>query len=332
MRYRGAPGSAGPGQVAAGSGVTTKELTQVEILTELEPVVEVELARHLSHAKEWMPHEYVPWSEGRTYDGPLGGEAWRPEQSKVAPAVATALAVNLLTEDNLPSYHFEIATLFGRDRAWGTWVHRWTAEEGRHGQAIRDYLLVTRACEPVALERERMVHMSNGFENTHRADALATIAYVAFQELATRVSHRNVGKATGDPVGEALFARIATDENLHMVFYRRLVEAALEVAPDNTIRAIAEVVRTFQMPGYDLPGFQRKALDIALAGIYDIRQHRDNVVLPVLRFWNIWERDFGPEGEKARQELDVVLTELDFAATRFVERRDARAARLAARG
>jgi acyl-[acyl-carrier-protein] desaturase len=177
-----------------------------------------------------------------------------------------------------------------------------------------------------------MVHMSNGFENTHRADALATIAYVAFQELATRVSHRNVGKATGDPVGEALFARIATDENLHMVFYRRLVEAALEVAPDNTIRAIAEVVRTFQMPGYDLPGFQRKALDIALAGIYDIRQHRDNVVLPVLRFWNIWERDFGPEGEKARQELDVVLTELDFAATRFVERRDARAARLAARG
>ena len=31
----------------------------------------------------------------------------------------TALIVNLLTEDNLPSYHHEIATLFGRDGAWG---------------------------------------------------------------------------------------------------------------------------------------------------------------------------------------------------------------------
>ena len=62
----------------------------------------------------------------------------------------TALIVNLLTEDNLPSYHHEIATLFGRDGAWGTWVHRWTAEEGRHGIAIRDYLLTTRAVDPVA--------------------------------------------------------------------------------------------------------------------------------------------------------------------------------------
>ncbi|HEX3610608.1 MAG TPA: acyl-ACP desaturase [Sporichthyaceae bacterium] len=311
--------------------MTTTELTQIEILTELESVVEAELARHLAQAKEWMPHEYIPWGEGRTYDGPLGGEAWNREQSKVDPAVATALAVNLLTEDNLPSYHFEIATLFGRDRAWGAWVHRWTAEEGRHGQAIRDYLLVTRACDPVALERERMVHMSDGFTNDNPGDAIASVAYVSFQELATRVSHRNVGKATGDPIGEALFSRIATDENLHMVFYRRLLEASLEIAPDSTMRAITDVVRKFQMPGYDLPGFQRKALEIALAGIYDIRQHRDNVLLPVLRFWNVWERSFGPEGERARDELDAILAELDSSATRFAERRDARAARIAAR-
>jgi acyl-[acyl-carrier protein] desaturase len=308
----------------------TKPLTEAAILTELEAVVEIELARHLSHAKEWMPHEYIPWSQGRTYDGPLGGEAWKPEHSMVPPATATALAVNLLTEDNLPSYHFEIATLFSRDRAWGEWVHRWTAEEGRHGQAIRDYLLVTRACDPIALERERMVHMSDGFTNNH-GDAIATIAYVSFQELATRVSHRNVGKATGDPVGEALFARIATDENLHMVFYRRLLEAALELAPDRTMRAITEVVRTFQMPGYDLPGFQRKAVEIAMAGIYDIRQHRDNVLMPVLRFWNVWQREFGPEGEKARDELDMILVDLETAASRFTERREARMARLALR-
>ncbi len=309
---------------------TGESLTDEAILIELESVVEQELARHLSHAKEWFPHEYVPWSQGRDFPGLMNGVEWTKADSTVPPAVATALAVNLLTEDNLPSYHFEIAVLFGRDRAWGEWVHRWTAEEGRHGQAIRDYLLVTRACDPIALERERMVHMSDGFRNTNPGDAIASIAYVSFQELATRVSHRNVGKATGDPIGEALFSRIATDENLHMVFYRRLLEATLELAPDRAMAAITQVVKTFQMPGYDLPGFQRKALEIAMAGIYDIRQHRDNVVMPVLRYWNIWEREMGPEGEKARLELDAYLAEIDDAARRFSERREAKLARDAA--
>ncbi|WP_019876203.1 acyl-ACP desaturase [Sporichthya polymorpha] len=311
--------------------MTVEALSDEAILRELEPVVERELERHLKTAKEWFPHEYVPWSEGRNYDGLLEGEAWAPEQSKVPSAVATALAVNLLTEDNLPSYHFEIAVLFGRDRAWGEWVHRWTAEEGRHGQAIRDYLLVTRACDPVALERERMVHMAQGFQNDNPGDAIASIAYVSFQELATRVSHRNVGKATGDPIGDKLFARIATDENLHMVFYRALLEASLELAPDRTMQAITQVVKKFQMPGYDLPGFQRKALEIAMAGIYDLRQHRDNVVMPVLNQWRVWDRDLGAEGEKARLELDAYLSEIDAAASRFTERREARLARQAAR-
>jgi acyl-[acyl-carrier-protein] desaturase len=311
--------------------VTVDELSDEAIIRELEPVVERELERHLKMAKEWFPHEYIPWSEGRNYDGLMEGEAWSRDQSKVSPAVATALAVNLLTEDNLPSYHFEIAVLFGRDRAWGEWVHRWTAEEGRHGQAIRDYLLVTRACDPVALERERMVHMSQGFTNDNPGDAIASIAYVSFQELATRVSHRNVGKATGDPIGDKLFARIATDENLHMVFYRSLLEASLELAPDRTMAAITQVVKRFQMPGYDLPGFQRKALEIAMAGIYDLRQHRDAVVMPVLNQWQVWDRDFGAEGEKARLELDALLDEIDAAATRFEERKAANLARKAAR-
>ncbi len=46
---------------------------------------------------------------------------------------------------------------------------------------------------------------------------------MSFQELATRVSHRNTGRATGDPIADQMLARIAADENLHMVFYRNLV-------------------------------------------------------------------------------------------------------------
>ena len=134
-----------------------RTLSQTEFLLELNPVVEGELNRHIPVAKEWFPHEYIPWSEGRNFDGLLGGDAWLETDSKLTDVARTALIINLLTEDNLPSYHHEIAVLFGRDEAWGDWVHRWTAEEGRHGAALRDYLTVTRAVDPVELEQLRMV-------------------------------------------------------------------------------------------------------------------------------------------------------------------------------
>ena len=35
------------------------------VLTELEPVVAQNLDRHLAIAKEWHPHDYVPWDEGQ---------------------------------------------------------------------------------------------------------------------------------------------------------------------------------------------------------------------------------------------------------------------------
>ena len=297
--------------------------TQIELLTELEPVVGRELDRHLRAAREWFPHEYVPWSDGRNFDGVLDGDAWDPSQSRVSEVARTALVVNLLTEDNLPSYHRDIYESFGTDGAWGTWIGRWTAEEGRHGIAIRDYLLTTRAVDPMTLERERMVHMTQGFASAYDLDMLHTVAYVSFQELATRVSHRNTGKYTDDPMAEKLLARIAADENLHMVFYRNLMQAALELAPDQAVQAILEVVTGFRMPGSDIPGFQRKAVEMAVAGIYDLRSHRDEVVMPVLRYWKIFELEgLSPEGEAARTELSNFMDGLDKQAARFEDKRD----------
>ncbi|WP_020671601.1 acyl-ACP desaturase [Amycolatopsis nigrescens] len=300
------------------------------LLLELEPVAEANLNRHLGVAKEWMPHEYVPWSQGRDF-ADLGGQAWDPEQSKVSPIARTALEVNLLTEDNLPSYHREIERAFGRDGAWGTWVHRWTAEEGRHGICIRDYLLVTRAVDPVELERARMQTMEAGFDSGDK-QLLNVFAYVSFQELATRISHRNTGRYTEDPIAEKLLARVAMDENLHMLFYRNLVTAALEVSPDAMMRAITDEVVGFQMPGSIIPSFVRKAALMAKAGIYDLRIHHDDVIWPLLRHWDVFAIEgLGAEGEQARDELSEFLTALDKQATRFEERRELARARELAR-
>ncbi len=308
-------------------------MSQTDLLRELEPVVEENLERHLKVAKDWMPHEYVPWDEGRTFDGVLGGQAWEPGHSKVSDVARTSLIVNLLTEDNLPSYHHEIATVFGRDGAWGTWVHRWTAEEGRHATAIRDYLLVTRAVDPVALENARMTHMGAGFESPNHDDLLRSLAYVSFQELATRISHRNTGKITRDPVADQLLARIALDENLHMLFYRNLLGAALQASPNQTMRAIVEVVRSFEMPGSTIEDFTRKSVQMALSGIYDLRIHHDDVISPVLRAWGVFDlQGLDAEGEKAREELVTILAGIDDAAGRFEDKRNTHREKMADRG
>lgn len=306
---------------------------QLRLIRDLEPVVATEFARHMGVQKNWYPHEYVPWSEGRTFAGPLNGDAWEAKDSKLSGIAQDSLVLNLMTEDNLPSYHTEIAIAMGRDGAWGNWIERWTAEEARHAIVIRDYLMATRGVDPYELEDLRMAHMQLGYQTPYDTDMLHTVAYVSFQELATRISHRNTGRISNDPIAEALLQRVSLDENLHMIFYRNLLGKAMDLEPNAAMRAITDVVSNFAMPGVGMPGFGRKAVQIALAGIYDMKQHLDDVVAPVLRAWNIFDReDLSGDGAMAREELSVFLEKAGQEANRFTEKRDAHFERLIARG
>jgi acyl-[acyl-carrier-protein] desaturase len=305
-------------------------ISDVDLLHELEPVAAANLDRHLGLAAEWMPHEYVPWSQGRDFDS----LPWEPGQSTLSDLAQVAFEVNLLTEDNLPSYHREIAVGFGLDSAWGAWVGRWTAEEGRHGIAMRDYLMVTRGVDPIALERGRMHQMQVGYRSGAKTP-LRVIMYVTFQELATRIAHRNTGRYAQDPLAEKLMARIAADENLHMIFYRNLGTAALELDPNQAVQAIRDEVLGFEMPGTGIVDFAKKARRIADAGIYDLRIHHDEVLNPVLRHWKFFQLDgLSAEAEQARDEVAQFLQAVDGMATQQAERRarrDAAAGRAADR-
>jgi acyl-[acyl-carrier-protein] desaturase len=211
------------------------------------------------------------------------------------------------------------------DGAWMNWIGRWTAEEGRHAIVIRDYLTVTRNLDPTLLERGRMSQLQRGYDHD-APDTLHGLAYVAFQELATRISHQNTGKYSNDPVADKIMARVAADENLHMVFYRDILGAALQIDPSAAVRAIVDEVLDFAMPGAGIPGFSRKAAQIAKAGIYNIRVHRDEVLMPVLKHWRVFDlQGLDPEAEQARERLRTHLDELDVAAKQF-EAKMARAA------
>lgn len=276
--------------------------------------LEKALESHLERAQMWYPHEYVPWGQAKDFEE----LPWAEAQSRLTKEVRAAVQLNLLTEDNLPGYHGEIARVVGRSEVWMTWLNRWTAEEGRHGIALRDYLTVTRAVDPVVLEEERLATVSGGFSAGDR-DGLRVIAYVSMQELATRVAHRGTGKYSDDPGLDRLLARISTDENLHMVLYRDLFEAALELDPTAAMAALTAEIVGFQMPGTGIPGFVRRAAVVARAGIYDLETHRDQVLAPLLRFWQIFERDLPATAEVERDQLALVLAEIDRRVAKQVE-------------
>jgi len=292
-----------------------------DLIRELEPTVEQLLERHLATAKEWFPHELVPWSQGRDF---VPGEEWvAPDDNDAA---RSALIVNLLTEDNLPHYFRTISAMFGTEGPFGEWSRRWTAEEGRHAIVIRDYLMVTRAVDPVGLERGRMRQVSTGVV-PDPPTVMDGLAYVTLQELATRVAHRNTGKLL-DETGQKIMSRVAADENLHYLFYRDLTSAALAIDPSSVIVALDRQVREFAMPGTGIPDFAKRARAIAAAGVYDFATHHDQIVEPVvLHHWRLPEIE-GLSGlaEQARDRLLAYIDRLGATARRLAERRSVRTA------
>lgn len=296
----------------------------VALLAELEPEAARLLENHDETAKEWHPHLLVPWSRGEDFEPDY---EWSPEETDLPEVVRSALYVNLLTEDNLPYYFRDIERMFGRDGAWGEWVRRWTAEEGRHSVVIRDYLTVTRAVDPAELERARMVQMSGGIV-PEPPTAIDGLIYVTLQELATRISHRNTGALIEDRAGYDIMRRVAMDENLHFLFYRDMAKAAMAIDPSQAVEAMERQIIGFSMPGEGIPDFTAHAKAIAAAGIYDLAAHFEQILEPiVLRYWDLPNLEgLTGEAEAARERVIAYIEKSKRVADRIEARRRAREA------
>lgn len=298
--------------------------TDQQILAELAPRAEELVHRHYSTTREWFPHEMIPWEQAEDFRK----VPWAPEQSQLDKVTQEALIVNVLTEDNLPGYYETISRMVGRHEVWGEWTRRWSAEEARHFTVIRDYLMVTRAVDPVALERARISQMSGGFDGGYLPSPLDVFAYVALQELATRLSHWNTGNRLPDADGRKIMERVAKDENLHHLLYRDLVTAALEVAPSLTMEAICRQVVDFQMPGTGIPNFGEMARDIAKGGIYDLQLHHDKILAPIInQHWKLEQvTGLSDPAEQARETIIKHMQRVKRVGDKLAQARDAQLA------
>ena len=255
---------------------------KLELVEAIESVVHSLTEEHLARRSDWYFHDIVPWERGESFKD----KPWDVSQVTISEDARTSLVLNLLTEDNLPYYHALIERHMPQTSAFVRWNHLWTAEEGQHSIAIRSYLLTSRNTDPYQLEDDRKATMINGYQPTYN-DPTEIFAYTAAQELATRVSHRNAGKITDDPAAFELMRNIAADENHHFIFYKGVMKAMLDQAPSLVLGGIHRVFENFQMPGVAMPNFLRRSVQVAKAGVYNLRIHHDRVVQPLIKDWNI---------------------------------------------
>jgi acyl-[acyl-carrier-protein] desaturase len=91
------------------------------------------------------------------------------------------------------------------------------------------------------------------------------------------------------------------------------------------MHSLHKVLRKFKMPGYTIPDFRRKAVIIAVGGVYDPRIHLDDIVMPVPKKWRIFEReDFTGEAARMRDDLGQDTCEKFEVAKQKRLERDAR--------
>jgi acyl-[acyl-carrier-protein] desaturase len=276
---------------------------QLEVLGAMEGFIRKQIDAHVSRRKLWMPNELSPADAGAEDEALL--TRVREAAKGIPAAVLVALALNLLTEEGLPHFHRLIATHFGSGNAWSEWNNIWTAEEDRHGCAIRDYVRDARLYNMTALERMQYQYIEAGFDPEWEQDPYRLLAYTSLQEKATQIAHSNTGRqaANYEQRLQRILAHISGDESRHYAFYRSAFAEILAHDPNQALQSLQKVTLGFSMPGHNVTGFTEMSDVISRSDIFGPRQYM-KIVEELLEFWEIGAlKGLSAAGEEARDKL-----------------------------
>lgn len=286
-----------------------------DVIRAIEPAVEEQLDLLAPLDRAWQPTDYLPDLEAGNWQEQL--ETFRTTARAVADDLLVVLVGDMVTEEALPSYSMALNGLVrdgeGTSPApWARWLRGWTAEENRHGDLLHAYLRLTGRVNMRAVERSVHQLIANGFNPKCGADPYNLLVYTSFQERATRISHRNVGRLAGTQ-GDANLARIcgmiAGDEARHEAFYTRMMGRVLDLDPAGGVLAFRSMLRgLIAMPGRFMdhgrgPGlFDRFAIVAQRAGVYTVRDYA-SIIEHLVKAWNIAGRAVTGEAAQAQDDL-----------------------------
>lgn len=278
---------------------------QIEVLVDLEGFVREQTAQHLARRKLWFPNELMP--ADADMDAADDAELFKVRDAArgLPDAVRVGLALNLMTEEGLPHFHRLIAVHMGNESPWSTWNNLWTAEEDRHGCALRDYVRDARVFDMGALEKLQYAYIESGFNPDWQQDPYRLLAYTSLQEKATQIAHANTGRtcAAYEPKIQRILAHIAGDESRHYAFYRACFGGILERDPNRALQSLLKVMPALAMPGHTMPGYEHMADVVRRSGIYGPRDYQ-RIVEELLEHWQIGAlTGLSAEGATAQDKL-----------------------------
>ncbi len=232
-----------------------------EIVVALEKALPELSEEHQAGVTPWQPHDWVPWDLGRNYAF-LGGTDWDPSESTTSDEVKAALLALLLLKDNLPSYHRVLAKYFPAFSDWRALVGVWTAEDNRHAIVLRDYLVVTRALDPVDAENRRRIHVEAGYrQHEEDVDTLRptdVLALLAVHELQTVGFIEKLRGAVADEVLAQILDKVSTDDAAQARYFIGFLGAGIVADQSATVLSIDWALSHFDTIGADVADFDEQ--------------------------------------------------------------------------
>jgi acyl-[acyl-carrier-protein] desaturase len=284
--------------------------TDQALLEGLGPLAEELLETRLQTAKEWLPHENVPWRLGRDFKR---GEPWGPASFPLPGGIRSALYISALDADRAPHYYRSLGFRFGIDHPIAFLGNRYIAERIGHGIALSEWLTVTRAVDMSQLERDRITLLSKG-----RGPQLATVTdglvYFALREGVSEILASNTAARLEDKHAKEIIQRISQDEAAYRSIFRSLTSKALEIEPSSVVVAAEQQITQFvppQMSVHHIEGLEHLAehsQGVITEDLYTDRQFQEQIILPDIRMWGLFEIEgINAEAEASRSRLHKYL-------------------------
>ncbi len=225
--------------------------SRLEVMRHLEPFVADNLKVLLREPEaNWQPADFSP--DLRTEEGFEHLRQLQAEARELPEDVLTVLIGDMITEEALPTYASWIFTLEGvgvqgePKTSWGAWNRGWCGEENRHGDILNRYLYLTGRVNMREVEVTVQNLIFDGGDTETDNDPYRTFIYTSFQEIATRISHLNVGRMArqaGAEMLHTLSARVAGDEQRHARAYSLFIEKFMELDPSEVMLAFQDMMK-----------------------------------------------------------------------------------------
>ena len=280
---------------------------RLEVMQALEPKVEGYMKDFLIPIEEiWQPTDLLPDSQSEDFYAEV--EELREVSRELGYDFWVTLVADTITEEALPTYESWLMDVEGisqqeEPNSWSRWVRAWTAEENRHGDVLNKYLYLSGRVNMREVEISTQHLIADGFDIGTDRDPYKNFVYTTFQELATNISHKRVGKLAKQK-GNALLGKmcniIVGDEMRHHLAYREFVKVILEHDPNGMVLAFADMMKKkIVMPAHFLresggtigKAFENFSNCAQRLGVYTAQDYID-ILKKLNAYWDIPKDDY----------------------------------------